>query len=134
MDKEDIGVIHIKKGVIDYTINARFKEEGGMYSVYIPSFDIYFSAPTMDEADRRVTVMMDSFFHFWITQQGWKKFVMEIHKLGFRAKGHALAMKNLLNHRPVDAKLNSLDGNIPPEFDSSLPNVTIRSAQQEVAV
>lgn len=76
-------------------------------TAYIPAFDIFFTCTSGDQAKKRASNLVDSFFDFWVLETGWKKFILEIHKLGFRAPKHDLVMKELLAKRPLKAKFSS---------------------------
>ncbi len=81
-------------------------EENGMISSYIPAFDIYFSSPNKEKASERSRTMVTSFFNFWIKKQGFRSFVIQILKLGFKTQ-NASELKQLLERKNINAKLNS---------------------------
>jgi hypothetical protein len=113
---ENIGTyININRDGISYAYNAHFiKEENGMISAYIPAFDIYFSAADRETASKRGSSLVTSFFSFWIKQQGFRSFVLQILKLGFKAP-NAGELKQLLERKNINTRLKSIDI-IPKEF------------------
>src|SRR5688572_21934726 len=72
------------------------KEKSGSFSFHIPSFDIFFGAPSMEEAEKRRSILLDSFLHFWAERQGLNKFALELHRLGFRASSHNIVMGEMI--------------------------------------
>lgn len=102
MDTKEV-YINVNKGKINIGFVVVSKQEDGIVSSYMPGFDIYYSSPDMETAQKRGEAMIHNFFNFWIEKQSWKKFVLKIHALGFRAKHHDLKMRNLLNKRPETA-------------------------------
>lgn len=113
--------INFTKGKINYAFHARYvKEENGMYSWYIPSFDIYFSSNTKEQGDKRAIAMTRAFFSHWINQESFRSFILQIHKLGFKApENHDFTIKQLLNKKIFEVKLKSKNGIIPAEFKNS---------------
>ncbi len=116
---------------IDYVIQMR--NEDGMVSCYMPGFDMYFSAPDNASVVAISDSMIQHFFNYWIEIEGWKRFVLQIHKLGFRSKMHNSEMQNLLNNRPSKAKfsptkISDMSGSFP-----ALGTETIAGFSQLVA-
>ena len=122
--------ITINKDGMKYGFHGHYiKEENGAYSWYIPAFDIYFSSPNFEEGDRRAVIMVKSFMNFWIKQQGFRGFVLQILKLGFKAQDDK-ALQQLLNRKNIDAKLRAVGKSIPAEFLDS----KISSQEGELAM
>lgn len=118
MKTKDI-YINIDQGNIQIGFVVVSKQEDGIVSSYMPGFDIYYSSPDMDTAKERGEAMVHNFFNFWIEKQSWKKFVLKIHALGFRAKLHDFKMKNLLKNRPEKAGFHpSIDEEATDFFDN----------------
>lgn len=113
--------INFSKNKIDYGFHARYvKEENGMYSWYIPSFDIYFSSNTKEQGDKRAISMTRAFFSHWINQESFRSFILQIHKLGFKApENHDFTIKQLLNKKIFDVKLKSKNSVLPEDFKNS---------------
>jgi|GEM_PF-2400406 hypothetical protein len=115
---------------VDYVVIS--KQEDGVVASYMPGFDIHYSSPTMEIAQKRGEAMVHNFLTFWIEKQSWKKFVLKIHALGFRSKLHDLTMKNLLNNRPQKAGFS-------PKIDAYQENIfgegqTISESNVELAI
>ena len=98
------------------TLNIQ--ELDGSYSWYIPSFDIYFSSKTKEQGNERARAMVKSFFNFWLTNQGFRAFALQLFKLGYKTSTHA-EFKNLLNRTNLKATLKSSLSKLPPEFEGS---------------
>ncbi len=93
--KKQENYVQIKKGG---RISSGFfyiaqKEESGMISCNIPAFDIWFSASSEEEATHRAKSMVNTFFRYWILDAGWKQFVLQLHKLGFKTSNHNFTIK-----------------------------------------
>lgn len=82
-NKDNYSYLNIKDGKITTKFTVFFLHEDGFVNCYIPSFDIYYSAPNDAEAKRRAPIMMKSFFNFWLKNEGWKSFLLQVRKLGF---------------------------------------------------
>lgn len=118
MNIKDI-YINVEKQGIKIGFIVLSKQEDGIVSSYMPGYDIYYSSPDMETAQKRGEAMVHNFFNFWIEKQSWKKFILKIHALGFRSKMHDLKMKNLLNQRPETADFCShLDENASKVFSN----------------
>lgn len=115
-NKEDY--ISITGNRIDYGFHSRYRvEEDGSYSWYIPTFEMFFSSENLEAGEKRAKIMAQSFFNFWIESQSFRSFVLQIHKLGFKAnENHNLVIKNLLKRGVSDIKLKSKGGKIPKDF------------------
>lgn len=96
--------IKILHGQIDVQYFTLFWEHGNCVSAYIPGFDIAFSSPTKERAEVKSKAMINTFFDYWITKKGFKNFILEIHRLGFRSKFDDFTIKELLNRRTSNAK------------------------------
>jgi hypothetical protein len=108
--------ISLSPNKISYGFQAMFKiEEDGIYSWYIPSFDIYFSSPTKEAGDKRAKAMVRSFFNYWLKNQGYRNFLMQILKLGYKPSSHQ-ELQSLLNRTNLTANLKSSAKVIPHEF------------------
>jgi hypothetical protein len=99
--------IQIENGSIKFSYRLYLREvEDGYYEGSIPSYDIYFSAKNKEAAISRAKAAMQAFYAFWIQNQGWTAFIMQINRLGFRSKLHQFDMQSLLKNRPTKVKLN----------------------------
>lgn len=98
--------IQIKSGNITVSYNVHFIAEEGMVSAYIPAFDIYYSAPDRETAERRSENAVKAFHKYWMENQGWKKYILKLHHLGFKTANHEVQMRNMLHNRPVNAKFS----------------------------
>lgn len=70
MSKEAVNFIKIKEGQINYRYDSyRRQEENGMFSWYIPAFQMFFSSKTKEEGDVRARAMVKSFFMYWFEKE-----------------------------------------------------------------
>ncbi len=128
--KRDI-FININKNGLKWGFFAHHIKEGEMVSTFIPAFDLYYSSPNKDEANKRAKIMVKSFLNFWIQQQGFRAFVLQMLKLGFKTPD-ATALKQLLERKNINAKLSASNTNIPDEFLEA--ETFLQEDQMEVAV
>lgn len=115
--------INFTKNGLDYGFEARYRvEDDGMYSWYIPTFDIYFSSTTKEQGDQRAIAMTRAFFNHWINEESFRSFVLQIHKLGFKAaENHELTIKRLISREIHNASFNSKNGLVPEDFKKFAP-------------
>jgi hypothetical protein len=119
MKKSEPTFIVINRDGLRFAYHTLFNiEEDGAVSCYIPAFDIFYSAPNKEEGSRRSRLMVESFMNFWIKKQGFRSFVLQILKLGFKTQNHE-QLTQLLNRKNINAKLSSRNPNIPTGFDKS---------------
>lgn len=126
--------IEFGKKAINVKYTVVYNEDAGMYSAYMPGFDIYYSAPSEEEVTKRAKKMMDTFFDYWIQQEGWKQLFLKIHKLGFRTNMHNLAMKNFLRNKFQTGKFTPSNIIDIPEFFSNENNSKKYDAEAELAI
>lgn len=122
MDKKSPAVANIsfKNGEMTTNFSAYFrKDEGGGVDCFIPGFDIYFSSPSEEEADRRIPLVVGGFFKYWLENESWKKFVLELAKLGFRPKEGAHKLKEYLEGGRSNATFNAPAGTFPENYERS---------------
>lgn len=131
MENKNQNFVEIMDGKITYSYNVNVIENTNkMYSGWIPNYDIYFSAPTRDELLIRSEKVMRSFFRYWIKQEGWKSFFLQMNKLGFRADNHDFVMMQMLKGKRSKAKMNARGVRAVPE--NFLQSETVDSNLQEV--
>lgn len=94
------------------------KEPDGRFSWYLPSFDIYFSSSTLEDGDEKALAITQSFFNYWLSEKGFRKFLMKILSLGYKPGSHE-ELKHLLNRTNLNARLKGTMNRIPPEFANS---------------
>lgn len=119
---ENDNYIDIKPGHIDYAFTAKYrKEPSGLYSWYIPSFDIYFSSSSHEDGEKRSKALTFSFFNYWIQNEGFEAFLNKLERLGFTpdSKKQAKALiksrrKNVvfMHERPVKPSEDIKDASI----------------------
>lgn len=131
--KDDIH-INIGEGKVHVQYVVISKQEEGVVSSYMPGFDIWYSAPDMETAQARGKAMIHNFLHFWITKQSWKRFVVKIHALGFRAQLHDWTMKQLLNHRPAKAGFSPTLHQAPEEIFGKADHHKVTKLDLEMAI
>ena len=100
--------IEINNGRIYCGFHAYHKKtESGMYSWYIPGFNIRFSSKDKETGDKRAIIMVNAFFSYWVDRVSYREFILEIHKLGFKAPQHDLTVNRLLTKKVHTAKFKS---------------------------
>lgn len=116
---------YVKIKPIDNKINISWgyvtlfkREDSGMVSCYIPSFDIYFSAKDDSAIKNKSSALTHMFFDYFLSDRktGLKALAIQLHKLGFVEKMHIL--KDLINKKRVSAKFNH-SPIIPTQFINS---------------
>jgi hypothetical protein len=128
--KKTIPFIQFTDEGIKVSFNVLGKKEGDMYSWYVPAYDIYFSSPTEEIGRKRAKSAVMSFFNYWTKEQSFKNFILEIHKLGFRAsENHELTVKKLIDKQHIKAKFKSA-GKTPPSFQEA----TVSQGEMTVAM
>ena len=95
---QNTNYIKVRQDHIEYGFEARYVDDGNMYSWYIPAYDIYFSSPKDTiEGARRAKAMVKAFYvsRFEKEKQDLKSFLIEIYKLGFYNPDHDKIIKAL---------------------------------------
>lgn len=115
MDKKTTQYIHIDNGRVEYqffVFSTQVSEN--QWSIRIPAYKIGFSAPSKEEGIKRAKAMVQSFYQMWLLKEGWSKFVLQLHHLGFRAANHDFVMSKLLKRQPIviDLKTKAEGGDI----------------------
>ena len=117
--KKKIDFINLTPTSIKYGYNSHFvQEEDGLFSWYIPSFDIYFSSNTKEEGDNISRAMVKSFMNYWLKEKGFRSFVLQVFKLGYKTSSHE-EFKRLLNRTNLTANLKGAKIAMPQEFANS---------------
>ena len=120
--------IQIKSDCIQYGWCTYCREEGNMWVGYIPAYDICFSVPEKDKIHEMSRAMVRTFIVYWAKEKGFRRFILQINKLKFRAMNgqHDIAMKDMLNGKFHPAKFK-------PTKIYDIP-VGAESVEQEEAV
>ena len=96
--------IRILPDKIEYGHGSWYKiESSGMYSWWIPSFDLFFSSMTLEDGQRRGDALTQSFFNYWILQEGFDAFIDKIERLGFKTEStkQIRSLKKRRSNKPV---------------------------------
>ena len=92
MKAQEEKAIEIKfgQGIIEYKywIFANIEKDGS-HSIYIPKFDIFFTANNQEDAISQSKRLMNSFCNYWIKHKGWTEFINHLEKIGFKANSDA---------------------------------------------
>jgi hypothetical protein len=108
--------IDISPQRIQWGFNANYIEEkDGMFSWYLPSFDIYFSSATKEAGDKKALAITNSFFNYWLKEKGFRRFLMKILRLGYKPASHD-ELKHLLDRTNLNAHLKGSSKRMPAEF------------------
>lgn len=70
--------------------------------VFIPVYNIFFTAKDFDDAVRTGDKMMDSFFQYWIEHMGFNKLNNHLIKIGFKNLGVPRRMKATIRTFPKE--------------------------------
>jgi len=107
------------------------KNENGMFSWYIPGFDIYFSSKTEEVGLVRADSMLDAFLNHFLEHQNLPVLINELKRLGFIAmptKSHESSLQvihNLLKKKSQSASFKARETKIP--FNMKNGSETVRS-------
>jgi len=98
-------------------------EKDKSFSCYIPAYDIYFSASSEEMISKKSKAFVRMIFdHFLVKgdnpKNRLKNFIFHIHKLGFNAPMHNMVLKQVIEHKAISTKFNSLQ-KVKPEFKDS---------------
>lgn len=106
--------ISIEKGKIHTGFHVfNKKAENGMYSWYIPGYNIRFSSETKEQGEKRAVTMVKAFFTYWKKSSN-REFILEIHRLGFKAsEHHELTVSRLISKKITSAKFKSTVMRLP---------------------
>lgn len=110
--------ISISPGKINVSYVAYHNFDGKYFNVYIPAFDMHFSTTDESRIEEKGKAMVKSFFHHKEEKNPLKALVLDLHKLGFRAKDHDLFMKNILNHKVSEGSFKFDDNKFAPKGES----------------
>ncbi len=82
--------IKFGQGIIEYKywIFANIEKDGS-HSIYIPKFDIFFTANNPEDAISQSKRLMNSFCNYWIKHKGWTEFINHLEAIGFKANSEA---------------------------------------------
>jgi hypothetical protein len=110
MSKNEPTFISINNGKISCGFHIFFKsDENGMFSWFIPGFNIRFSSTTKEAGDKRAIIMVKAYFNYWIERVSFREFILNIHRSGFKAaENHELTVSKILSKKLKSAKFKSL--------------------------
>lgn len=97
-EKDNIYIKIHQSGMVEAQYRAYYKKtEKGNYRWFIPGFNIRFTSKDMEIGEKRAFVMVKYFMHYWDTKGSFREFLLEIHRLGFRApKNHDLTLSRVI--------------------------------------
>ncbi len=107
---------------VEWQYSIVYRKQGGKFSCYIPSFNIYFSAKDEAVMDKKSEALTKMYLdHFVLhSKGGFKALAMQLHKLGFKAKDDALVLKRILkDQKIVKTKFNATSSLTPEGFNES---------------
>jgi hypothetical protein len=100
-DAKQVDSIEINGGEVHYQITIHHDaepDEEGYINAHIPSFDIYFHVPEGGNMLERAWASVNSFLEHLVDQEdGWKRLLIQINKLGFRMHSHDSEFRKMLN-------------------------------------
>ena len=78
-----------------------------MYSCYIPSFDIHFSSSNHE--DIKIKVRSKSLLQYFTdNKKRTGKYILHLHKLGFKAPNDTMTIKHFIENKAVKTKFGSI--------------------------
>ncbi len=102
---------HVVWGIIMLT-----KKIDSVQSVYLPGYDIYYSAKDDETARKKAIALTQVYFrHFVNRKNGIGALALELHRLGFKAPKDALTLSRLLKREISDARFKST-ASTPDDF------------------
>ena len=116
-----------------YSMMIKTKDNGEI-TVWIPFFDIYYSAKSEEAADKKGRIMMKMFFdHFFLHHEknSLKNFALHMHKIGFKADRDNIVLHEMVRNKFTPAKFKAAELiDMPTEFLGAEQ----REAESEMAV
>ncbi len=70
-----------------------------MYSCFMPSMDMSFTANSKDEIKNVASSLIKVYMDYWLTNYGLSRFSVELKTQGFKADKDAIVMFALRNNR-----------------------------------
>lgn len=101
-----------------YTVFIHKEPVEGLYSCFIPDFDIYFSAPSHEIGREKGDTLLKGFFDHLLLHSkkpGIKALGVELHKRGFKAQNNMVVMRDMIRNRSVKAKFSG-GASMPDQF------------------
>jgi len=86
------------------------KKESGKFFCFVEGWNFYYYAPDEETAFKKGVAFVKSYCNHFLVhnkKNGLKKFVLELHRLGFRPKGNPQAMPTLIRNKSIKARFNS---------------------------
>lgn len=132
MSKSEPTFISINNGKISCGFHIFFKsDENGVFSWFIPGFNIRFSSKDKESGDKRAIIMVKAYFNYWIERVSYREFLLNIHRSGFKAsENHELTISRLLTRKTNSAKFKSL---VQVPAPSNYTKSEILEAELEIA-
>ena len=102
-------IIRMNDGKITCRGTAHYNvEKNGMYSWYLPGFEMYFSSMTKEEGLITAKAMSKSFFIYWIEKEkNFNQLILEITKLGFKTVDHRNTVNKMLQGKKYKANFET---------------------------
>lgn len=114
-----------KEQVVEFTYGALTlynESPSGGFSCFVPGFNVYFSANSIDMVDKKTKVLVGFYFdHFMkhAQKQGFKKLILDLHKKGFKANNDTTTVHKLINNNIIPAKFKAPDFDFGRDYKSS---------------
>jgi hypothetical protein len=112
-----------KDGIyVSWAYNALYNmKKDGKYSCYIPAFDIYYTAISLEEVKKKSDKLLRLYFdHFFIHNSGnkLKDVALQLHKLGFKSQNDAYIIHQYSKKQPnpIPSKFNGSERSRPADF------------------
>ena len=105
-----------------FQIRHKEKTELGKTACFVPGFNIFYSANSVEDAVKKGKALTEMFFNHFLSKgkDKIKLLALELHKLGFKAENDAITMKKIINKEVVSAKFKPVNTPlIPIEFSEA---------------
>lgn len=101
-------IFHENKIHIKYSIDVVQNNESGLYSCFIPDFNIFYMTNSKDEININSNTLLKSFFDFHKNEDPkFKSLFLELRKLGFKAKSNDLFFQQAFRGNIKSQKLKN---------------------------
>lgn len=89
------------------------QDDKGRYIASIPAYGLHLYSDTKEGLEKNTNIMINSFYDYWLMKKGWKGFILKLHRLGFRAEQHQLAVYELLQRKRSRSQFKFPDISVP---------------------
>ena len=127
--KSSVHIVPVGENKVNITYSTRvlFKKEGNLFSCFMPSMDMTFTANSQDEIQNVASSLIKGYMDYWLHNYGIGRFSVELKAQGFKAEKDAVVMFALRNNKKVKADFDNVINIKDPSYDQNL-NISVDSA------